>query len=72
MAQVVYIGENLRRVRERNYLTQVQLAEKADISADTVVKIENNHVQPRPRTILKLAEVLAAHPDELSGFGREG
>jgi len=71
MQAVVYIGDNLRRVRERRYLTQRELAEKAGVSADTIVKLEQDRWQPRGRTIRKLAEALDVHPDELSGFGRE-
>jgi transcriptional regulator with XRE-family HTH domain len=70
MEGVVHIGENLRRVRERHYLTQWELAEKAGLSPDTVVKLEQNRAEPRLRTIRKLAEALDVHPDELSGFGR--
>ena len=72
MDAMVHIGENLKRVRERRYLTQRGLAAKAGVSPDTVVKLELNRVEPRPGTILKLAEALGVHPDELSGFGGEG
>jgi len=71
MQDVVHIGENLRRLRERRYLTQRELAARAGDSADTIVKLEQNRWEPRLRTIKKLAEALEVHPDELSGFGRE-
>jgi transcriptional regulator with XRE-family HTH domain len=71
MEGVVYIGENLRRLRERRYLTQRELAEKAGVSADTIVKLEQDRWEPRLRTIRKLAQALDVHPDELSGFGRD-
>jgi len=71
MQDVVHIGENLRRLRERRYLTQRELAARAGVSADTIVKLEQNRWEPRLRTIKKLAEALEVHPDELSGFGRE-
>ena len=71
MEGVVHIGDNLRRLRERRYLTQRELAAKAGVSADTIVKLEQDRWEPRLRTIRKLAEALDVHPDELSGFGRE-
>jgi transcriptional regulator with XRE-family HTH domain len=71
MQDVVRIGEKLKRLRERRYLTQRELAEKAGISADTIVKLEQDRWEPRLRTIRKLAEALDVHPDELTGFGRE-
>jgi transcriptional regulator with XRE-family HTH domain len=70
MQDVVRIGEKLKRLRERRYLTQRELAEKAGISADTIVKLEQDRWEPRLRTIRKLAEALDVHPDELTGFGR--
>jgi transcriptional regulator with XRE-family HTH domain len=71
MQDVVKIGDNLRRWRERRYLTQRELAAKAGVSADTIVKLEQDRWEPRLRTIRKLAEALDVHPDELSGFGRD-
>jgi transcriptional regulator with XRE-family HTH domain len=71
MPTVVKIGENLRRLRQRRYLTQRELAEMAGLSADTVVKLEQDRWEPRGRTIRRLAEALGVHPDELSGFGKE-
>jgi hypothetical protein len=41
------------------------------VAPDTINKLGNNRWEPRPRTILKLAEVLEVHPDELTGYGRE-
>jgi transcriptional regulator with XRE-family HTH domain len=70
MESVVHIGDNLRRTRERRYLTQRELAKKAGLSSDTIVKLEQDKWEPRLSTIRKLAEALEVHPDELSGFGR--
>jgi transcriptional regulator with XRE-family HTH domain len=71
MESVVHIGDNLRRTRERRYLTQRELAKKAGLSSDTIVKLEQDKWEPRLSTIRKLAEALEVHPDELSGFGRD-
>ena len=65
MPTVVYIGEKLKEVRTRRLLTQKELAEKADVSAATVVNIERNNQEPHFRTIRKLATALGVDPAEL-------
>jgi transcriptional regulator with XRE-family HTH domain len=67
MATVVYIGKKLKEVRTRRLLTQEELAEKADVSAATVVNIERNNQEPHFRTIRKLAKALDIDPTELLG-----
>ena len=67
MPVVVYIGERLKQVRTRRLLTQEELAEKAGISAATVVNIERNNQEPQFRTIRKLAKALDVDPTELLG-----
>jgi transcriptional regulator with XRE-family HTH domain len=71
MQSMVRIGEKLKRLRERRYLTQRELAAKAGVSADTIVKLEQDRWEPRLSTIRKLAGALDVHPDELTGFGDE-
>jgi transcriptional regulator with XRE-family HTH domain len=68
---MVHIGERLRELRTRRYLTQRELAARAGMSPATIAKLETDVAEPRPGTILKLAEALDVHPDELSGFGRK-
>jgi transcriptional regulator with XRE-family HTH domain len=67
MPVVVYIGENLRALRTRRLLTQEELAEKAGVSAATVVNVERNNQEPHFRTIRKLARALDVDPTELLG-----
>jgi len=67
MPTVVYIGEKLKEVRTKRLLTQEELAEKADVSAATVVNVERNNQEPRFRTIRKLAQALDVDPTELLG-----
>ncbi len=67
MPTVVYIGENLKEARTRRLLTQKELAEKADVSAATVVNIERNNQEPHFRTIRKLAKALDIDPTVLLG-----
>ena len=62
----VKIGRNLRRLREDRLLTQAELAERAGIALSSLVRIENDQVDPRFSSIRKLARALDAHPKELT------
>ena len=62
MPTVVYIGEKLKEIRTRRFLTQEELAEKAGVSHSTIVNIERNHAEPQFRTIRKLAKALNIDP----------
>jgi transcriptional regulator with XRE-family HTH domain len=65
MEAVVYIGERLRRLRERRALRQEDLAELAGVGKNTVNRIEKNRTEPHMTTIRKLAEALEVDPAEL-------
>jgi transcriptional regulator with XRE-family HTH domain len=65
----VKIGRNLKRLREDRLMTQAELAEAADISASSLVRIENDQVEPRFSTIRKLAAALEADARELTRGG---
>ena len=67
MPVVVYVGEKLKKIRTRRLLTQEELAEKAGVSAATVVNVERNNQEPHFRTIRKLAKALDVDPTELLG-----
>ena len=67
MDAVVYIGQQLKNARTRRLLTQEELAEKAGVSAATVVNIERDNQEPHFRTIRKLAKALDVAPSELVG-----
>jgi transcriptional regulator with XRE-family HTH domain len=58
----VSIGYKLKKVREEQGFTQVELAEKAGISAGLIGQIENNKVQPSLQTIEKISLVLSLSP----------
>ena len=62
----VKIGRRLRRLRERNLLTQAELAEAASMSRDQVSRIERDEADPRFSTIRKLAKALGVDPQELT------
>ena len=62
----VKIGKNLRRLREDRLLTQAELADRAGIALSSLVRIENDQVDPRFSSIRKLAQALDADPHELT------
>jgi len=72
MQDVVYVGENLKWLRARKYMTQRQLAAKAGVSPDTIAKLETNRTEPRYTTLFRLADALDCTPDDITGYGREG
>ena len=65
MLTVLRIGDKLRDTRKRKLLTQQELAIRAGIGVNTVIRIERNQVEPQGRTIRKLAEALGVAPSEL-------
>jgi DNA-binding XRE family transcriptional regulator len=70
--EAVKIGRNLRQLREDRLLTQAELAEKAGIALSSLVRVENDQVDPRFSTIRKLARALDADPRELTKGTRNG
>lgn len=64
LAQVLKLP-NLRRLRERSVLTQVELAQKADLARSTLVMLEQQKSGARQSTIRKLANALGCLPKEL-------
>jgi transcriptional regulator with XRE-family HTH domain len=65
MELVVYVGDNLKRLRVLNALTQAELAQKAGLTPAAVARIERNEAEPRMTTLRKLAEALGVEPYEL-------
>ncbi len=65
MLEVLYIGDRLRDMRKRALLTQQELADKSGVGVTTIIRIENNQVEPHGSTIRKLAEALGIEPYEL-------
>jgi transcriptional regulator with XRE-family HTH domain len=62
---VMKIGRSVKQQRVRQFMTQEQLAKAAGISPRQLVRIENNEVEPRFSTILKLGKALGVDPSEL-------
>jgi transcriptional regulator with XRE-family HTH domain len=67
MEAVVYVGDKVKRLRDRRALTQGELADKAGLTVAALSRIERNNAEPRPTTRRKLAEALGVDPSELIG-----
>ena len=67
------IGKRLRYLRERRAWSQRDLAARAGLPQMTVLRVEHDRYEhrPRPSTIRKLAEALGVDPGWLL-FGDEG
>jgi ribosome-binding protein aMBF1 (putative translation factor) len=56
LASVFEIGAELLRARLRAGLSQAELAEKMGTSQSTIARLENGHMLPRTKTLLRYAE----------------
>ena len=62
------LAENIKKYRKKLKLTQEALSRKADISYNTVIKLESKGItDPRMETLKKLAFALDISIDELVG-----
>ncbi len=58
-------GENLRRIRNREDLSQEELARRASLHRTEIGKLENTERVPRIDTLIQLAGAMAVPPGEL-------
>jgi transcriptional regulator with XRE-family HTH domain len=65
MQAVVYVGEQLKKLRTLRALTQAEVAERAGVTTATVARVERNEIEPRMSTLRKLAAALEVDPAEL-------
>ncbi len=61
------ILKSLKQIRESQFLTQQELADKAGITRVAVARLESGKVDARFSTLKKLAEALGVKPQELVG-----
>lgn len=62
------LAENIKKYRAKLGLTQEALARKADISYNTIIKLESKGItDPRMDTLIKLADALGVSIDKLVG-----
>ena len=60
------IAENLKRLRAKNSYSLERVARLADLSLNTIVKIENGTNQnPTIETLIKIAKALEIEVDDL-------
>lgn len=59
------LSTNIKRLRGLRGYTQNELAEKAGLAAQTVIKIETGSLWPSDKTLCKIAEVLNIEPYKL-------
>jgi transcriptional regulator with XRE-family HTH domain len=63
---------SLKKHRILAGLTQAELADRAGVSRDTIVRLEGGKQPPRPRTLKKLAEVLGVRTRDLASENGTG
>ena len=62
----VNIAQNIKKFRQKKGWTQETLARKANISYNTIIKLETNGIKdPRISTLKKIADVLSIEIDDL-------
>ena len=62
MGQAGTLGYKLKALREEYGLTQMQLADRAGVTAGLIGQIEHGKVQPSLKTLDKLAQVMGVSP----------
>ena len=62
------VGENIRKIREQQGLSQEELAELANIHRVTLARYEAGRVDPGTQAIARLAEALGVSVDVLFGI----
>lgn len=62
------LAENIKKYRKKQGLTQEALARKADVSYNTIIKLESKGIKdPRVGTLKKIADALSVKVDDLIG-----
>lgn len=67
MEQALYetIAYNIKQERKKQYISQAQLAERADISVDTIKSIESGRRSMSLYTYLRIVDALHTTPEAL-------
>jgi len=60
------IGENIRKNRIENSITQKELGERLGVSQEMISQYENGSRIPKTETLSKIAEALNIHIDDLT------
>ena len=63
------LGKRIQELRKQHKLSQVELAEKIQVSKSQMIRYENKGVQPPADTLNKLAEIFLGHfPEDMHQF----
>lgn len=62
------IGENIKALRKAKNMTQVQLAERVNITKATVSSYENSLRAPSYEVLIRIAQIFHVTTDNLLGF----
>ena len=62
------IGTRVMQIRNQKGISQRQLSQRSGIAGSYLSRIENRHLEPRPKTLRRIAE---AHDVPLAEFFRE-
>jgi transcriptional regulator with XRE-family HTH domain len=60
------LGVRVRRLREQRLLSIQELAQRAGVSVNAVLRVEHGRGRPRWRTLRRLAEALGVEPSALA------
>jgi len=64
---ITTIGKNIKKLRQSKRLSQDKLSKLADISHNTIIKIESGAIKsPTIDTVQKIAKALSVSIDELT------
>lgn len=66
------IADNIKKERKRLGITQMELAERADVSLDTIKNVENGRRAMSLDTYLNLVQALDTSPLVLRGMSHPG
>lgn len=61
----IQLGKNLRKARESTSLTQVELAEKADIHPNYYARVERGEANPSQEILYRITKALKVKSSEI-------
>jgi len=66
--QMLSLGNNIKKARERAGFTQDQLAEQIGVSRTAIARYEAGEIEPRLKNLIAIAECLNVSTDHLLGI----
>ena len=58
-------NEKMRALRARAWMRQKDMAEKMELTASQISRIEHGHNTPQMNTVMRIAKALDVNPEEL-------